>query len=99
MKIIKKPRAPMMPAGPCAPTCWPESTTPPCCVPSFGRRARCLKWCSASVIAGEPELNKESSPPPPRSHPEPLRIGLSARLMHTPPKELGFHGKTLQYLE
>jgi len=30
---------------------------------------------------------------------KPLRIGLSARLMHTPPKELGFHGKTLQYLE
>ncbi|HXA47534.1 MAG TPA: gamma-glutamyl-gamma-aminobutyrate hydrolase family protein, partial [Burkholderiaceae bacterium] len=30
---------------------------------------------------------------------QPLRIGLSARLMHTPPKELGFHGKTLQYLE
>lgn len=29
----------------------------------------------------------------------PLRIGLSARMMHTPPKELGFHGKTLQYLE
>jgi len=30
---------------------------------------------------------------------QPLRIGLSARLMHAPPKELGFHGKTLQYLE
>ncbi|PRC92787.1 gamma-glutamyl-gamma-aminobutyrate hydrolase family protein [Solimicrobium silvestre] len=29
----------------------------------------------------------------------PLRIGLSARLMHSPPKELGFTGKTLQYLE
>ena len=29
----------------------------------------------------------------------PLRIGLSARLLHTPPKELGFPGKTLQYLE
>lgn len=29
----------------------------------------------------------------------PLRIGLSARLMHEPPSELGFPGKTLQYLE
>ncbi len=29
----------------------------------------------------------------------PLRIGLSARLMHEPPRELGFPGKTLQYLE
>lgn len=29
----------------------------------------------------------------------PLRIGLSARLMHRPPAELGFRGKTLQYLE
>jgi gamma-glutamyl-gamma-aminobutyrate hydrolase PuuD len=30
---------------------------------------------------------------------KPLRIGLSARLMHNPPAELGFPGKTLQYLE
>lgn len=29
----------------------------------------------------------------------PLRIGLSARLLHQPPAEMGFHGKTLQYLE
>lgn len=29
----------------------------------------------------------------------PLRVGLSARLMHSPPAELGFPGKTLQYLE
>ena len=29
----------------------------------------------------------------------PLRIGLSARLMHKPPLELGFRNKTLQYLE
>lgn len=29
----------------------------------------------------------------------PLRIGLSARLLHQPPAELGFRGKTLQYLE
>ena len=29
----------------------------------------------------------------------PLRIGMSARLMHQPPAELGFKGKTLQYLE
>lgn len=29
----------------------------------------------------------------------PLRIGLSARLMHQPPAELNFPGKTLQYLE
>ncbi len=29
----------------------------------------------------------------------PLRIGLSARIMHRPPPELGFRGKVLQYLE
>jgi putative glutamine amidotransferase len=29
----------------------------------------------------------------------PLRIGLSARLMHKPPAELGFRNKTLLYLE
>ena len=29
----------------------------------------------------------------------PLRIGLSTRLMHQVPSELGFRGKTLQYLE
>ncbi len=29
----------------------------------------------------------------------PLKIGLSARLLHTPPAELGFRNKTLQYLE
>ena len=29
----------------------------------------------------------------------PLLIGLTARLMHQPPAELGFRGKTLQYLE
>ncbi len=29
----------------------------------------------------------------------PLRIGLSARLLHRPPVELGFRNKTLQYLE
>ncbi|MDN3920214.1 gamma-glutamyl-gamma-aminobutyrate hydrolase family protein [Roseateles violae] len=29
----------------------------------------------------------------------PLKIGLSARLMHDPPAELGFRNKTLQYLE
>jgi len=33
------------------------------------------------------------------SHRQPLRIGLSARIMHDTPRELGFHGKTLQYLE
>ena len=31
--------------------------------------------------------------------PRPLRIGLSARLMHRPPQELNFPVKTLQYLE
>ncbi|MBH9551489.1 gamma-glutamyl-gamma-aminobutyrate hydrolase family protein [Inhella gelatinilytica] len=31
--------------------------------------------------------------------PEPLRIGLSARLLHQPPRELGFRNKTLHYLE
>lgn len=29
----------------------------------------------------------------------PLRIGLSARLLHAPPRELGFRNKVLQYLE
>jgi putative glutamine amidotransferase len=29
----------------------------------------------------------------------PLRIGMSARLLHRPPTEMGFRGKTLQYLE
>jgi putative glutamine amidotransferase len=29
----------------------------------------------------------------------PVRIGMSARLLHKPPAELGFRGKTLQYLE
>jgi putative glutamine amidotransferase len=29
----------------------------------------------------------------------PLRIGISARLLHKPPVEMGFRGKTLQYLE
>jgi len=29
----------------------------------------------------------------------PLRIGLSARILHEPPPALGFRGKTLQYLE
>lgn len=29
----------------------------------------------------------------------PVRVGLSARLMHMPPLELGFRNKTLQYLE
>ncbi len=33
------------------------------------------------------------------TRPRPLRIGLSARLMHQPPTELGFGDKTLQYLE
>jgi putative glutamine amidotransferase len=28
-----------------------------------------------------------------------MRIGLSARLLHTPPAEMGFRNKTLQYLE
>lgn len=37
--------------------------------------------------------------PTPRSGESPLRIGISARLMHRPPAELGFRGKTLQYLE
>ena len=29
----------------------------------------------------------------------PLRIGLSPRILHHPPAELGFRNKTLQYLE
>ena len=35
----------------------------------------------------------------PRVDGHPLRIGLSSRLMHRPPLELGFRNKTLQYLE
>ncbi|WON73927.1 gamma-glutamyl-gamma-aminobutyrate hydrolase family protein [Nitrosospira sp. Is2] len=31
--------------------------------------------------------------------PRPLRIGLSPRILHNPPPELGFRNKTLQYLE
>src|SRR5574337_115063 len=31
--------------------------------------------------------------------PPPARIGLSPRLLHRPPEELGFPGKTLQYIE
>jgi putative glutamine amidotransferase len=34
-----------------------------------------------------------------KAEPRPLRIGISARLMHEPPPELGFHDKRLQYLE
>jgi len=34
-----------------------------------------------------------------KERPHPLRIGLSARLLHRPPAEMGFRGKTLQYLE
>jgi gamma-glutamyl-gamma-aminobutyrate hydrolase PuuD len=30
---------------------------------------------------------------------QPLRIGLSARILHDPPPQLGFRGKTLQFLE
>jgi putative glutamine amidotransferase len=36
---------------------------------------------------------------PPAGRERPLRIGLSARIMHHVPRELGFRGKTLQYLE
>lgn len=36
---------------------------------------------------------------PARVNPAPLKIGLSARLLHKPPAELGFRNKTLQYLE
>ncbi len=34
-----------------------------------------------------------------QAEPAPLKIGMSARLMHKPPLELGFRNKTLQYLE
>ncbi len=40
---------------------------------------------------------QQHQPAPGRA--QPLRIGLSARLMHKPPAELGFRNKTLQYLE
>jgi len=39
------------------------------------------------------------SVPGPAQGTAPLRIGLSARILHDPPAELGFRGKTLQYLE
>ena len=35
----------------------------------------------------------------PEAPQRPLRIGISARLMHEPPQELGFRNKRLQYLE
>ncbi|MGP1677665.1 MAG: gamma-glutamyl-gamma-aminobutyrate hydrolase family protein [Burkholderiales bacterium] len=38
------------------------------------------------------------TPAPPRRD-SPLKIGLSARIMHAPPLELGFRNKVLQYLE
>lgn len=40
----------------------------------------------------------DAAPAPPAA-PRPLRIGLTARLMHKPPAELGFRNKVLQYLE
>ncbi|MFT4174984.1 MAG: type 1 glutamine amidotransferase [Rhodocyclaceae bacterium] len=42
---------------------------------------------------------KADTPLPTQARPAPLRIGLSARLMHNPPAELGFRGKKLQYIE
>jgi putative glutamine amidotransferase len=39
------------------------------------------------------------SPSVSQEAPRPLRVGISARLMHDPPAELGFHNKRLQYLE
>jgi putative glutamine amidotransferase len=47
---------------------------------------------SISRPVGQPVGVKAAAAPP-------LRIGLSARLMHSPPLELGFRNKTLQYLE
>lgn len=45
-----------------------------------------------------PEVHARQSPA--RHAPaRPLRIGLTARILHTPPAELGFRNKTLQYLE
>jgi len=37
--------------------------------------------------------------PAPPQRAAPLKIGLSARIMHNPPQELGFRNKVLQYLE
>lgn len=48
---------------------------------------------------GRPVDVKATAAPPRPAPPPPLRIGLSARLMHSPPLELGFRNKTLQYLE
>jgi len=46
------------------------------------------------------KLPPSSVAPAPRRHDPPLKIGLSARIMHDPPKELGFRNKkVLQYLE
>ncbi|NUZ06590.1 gamma-glutamyl-gamma-aminobutyrate hydrolase family protein [Piscinibacter koreensis] len=41
-------------------------------------------------------MNVRTDPSSPR---RPLRIGITARLMHEPPPELGFRNKRLQYLE
>ena len=48
------------------------------------------RLCGANALAGR-AMSEAETPP--------LRIGLSARLMHKVPAELGFRNKTLQYLE
>jgi putative glutamine amidotransferase len=53
-------------------------------------------------MAGSGLLNPAGGPPPSTAEPareRALRIGLSARIMHRVPRELGFRGKVLQYLE
>ena len=45
------------------------------------------------------DVTATAAPPLQTALPPPLKIGLSARLMHAPPLELGFRNKTLQYLE
>ncbi|MEO7010200.1 MAG: gamma-glutamyl-gamma-aminobutyrate hydrolase family protein [Caldimonas sp.] len=57
------------------------------------------------VRAAAPDRTPAGAAGPPRRRrgdrlpPAPLRIGLSARLMHEPPPVLGFRNRTLQYLE
>jgi putative glutamine amidotransferase len=53
-------------------------------------------------VAGEPGVvggRGEVSVPPARVERGPLRIGISARLLHDPPSEFAFRGKTLQWLD
>jgi putative glutamine amidotransferase len=48
---------------------------------------------------GELAPDAATGSPPAATHERPLRVGLSARLMHQPPRGAGLRARTLQYLE